>query len=148
MSDKDIINNHEKKLEILKIKLNDNDQVNQMSELKEKLLTEQNYLLEIYKIKNIKEKKIVSKKKYKSENKKRTKPKIVKKTELKEIEIKDVDPLTTKSFYYPNLESKIMTKYSKKIEKGNYIYYECNKRKNGCKRKCKYDKNKKKMVFS
>ena len=63
MSDKDIINNHEKKLEILKIKLNDNDQVNQMSELKEKLLTEQNYLLEIYKIKNIKEKKIVSKKK-------------------------------------------------------------------------------------
>lgn len=40
-----------------------------------------------------------------------------------------------------------MTKYSKKIEKGNYIYYECNKRKNGCKRKWKYDKNKKKWFL-
>ena len=40
-----------------------------------------------------------------------------------------------------------MTKYSKKIEKGNYIYYECNKRKKGCKGKCKFDKIKKKWFL-
>ena len=144
MSDiEDIINNHEKNIEQLKNQLNDITEINEKLALNEKILAEQNYLLEIYKIKNIKEKNCVSKKKSKSENKKRNKPKIVKKTELKELEIKDTNPLTTNSFYYQNAESKITTKYSKKIEKGNYIYYECNKRKNGCKGKCKFDKIKK-----
>ena len=40
-----------------------------------------------------------------------------------------------------------MTKYSKKIEKGNYIYYESNKRKYGCKGKCKFDKIKNKWFL-
>ena len=56
MSDiENIINNHEKIIEQLKNQINDNDEINQKLALKEKLLTEQNYLLELYKIKNIKE---------------------------------------------------------------------------------------------
>ena len=56
MSDiENIINNHEKIIEQLKNQINDNDEINQKLSLKEKLLTEQNYLLELYKIKNIKE---------------------------------------------------------------------------------------------
>ena len=40
-----------------------------------------------------------------------------------------------------------MTKYIKKIEKGNYIYFECSKRKKGCKRKCKFQIKEKKWFL-
>ena len=48
----EIIKDHENKLEELKKKVNDDTEINQKLIFKEKILTEQNYLLEIYKIKS------------------------------------------------------------------------------------------------
>ena len=45
------------------------------------------------------------------------------------------------SFYYDNDKNKISTKFLKKYEKGNFIYFECNKRRAGCKGKCKFNKS-------
>ena len=145
--EEEIIKHHENNIEQLKNQVINNTDINQKLIIKDKILSEQNYLIEIYKIKNTFGKKSKPLKKSKSENKKKYLKKKDTKLELKEIEIIEENPLTTNSFCYQNTETKIMTKYIKKIEKGNYIYFEYNKRKKGCNGKCKFKKNDKKWYL-
>ena len=56
--------------------------------------------------------------------------------------MEDKSVYKNKSFIHESEELKIITKYYKKIENKNYIYFECSKRRAGCPGKCKYDKNK------
>ena len=44
-----------------------------------------------------------------------------------------------KKFNYTNNTLKITTKYYKKIQNKNWIYYDCSKRRFGCKGKIKYN---------
>ena len=62
---------------------------------------------------------------------------------LYEIKI-NLDALEINSFTYEFKNIKIKTKFYKKLKKGNYIYFECSRRRKGCGGKCKYDINIKK----
>lgn len=44
------------------------------------------------------------------------------------------------SFEY-EYKNKLIAKFQRKYDKGNFIYYECCKRRKGCCGKCKYNKN-------
>jgi hypothetical protein len=52
-----------------------------------------------------------------------------------------------KSFVYEFKDLKILTKFYRKIERKNIIYFECSKRRFGCNGKCQYDKTKEKFIM-
>jgi len=83
----EIIKDHENKLEELKKKVNDDTEINQKLIFKEKILTEQNYLLEIYKIKSSIGLNIKPIKRAKIQDKKNTKKKNIKKKDIDLIEL-------------------------------------------------------------
>ena len=66
---------------------------------------------------------------------------------MKELLVDDKNIKESKSFFYKTENAKIMTKYIRKIDKNNFIYFECNKRKKGCPGKCKYSKVENKLFL-
>ena len=80
------------------------------------------------------------KKRYKSVNK-------IKENEELYFSIENINPLVDKKFHYYNKDSDILTEYYKKINKGNFIFFYCSKRRNGCCGAIKYNKEKEKWVI-
>ena len=48
-------------------------------------------------------------------------------------------------YYFSELD--IAAKYIKKIESKNFIYYNCSRKRNGCKGYIKYNKKEKNIIF-
>ena len=130
----------------------------------EKIKTEQEFIITLcmLKLNNDNNKEILPKKmvnenikdsnknnnKHKS-NRKRNKTfdkKINNKEILFEFEIEE-NIKDLKSFIYEFKDLKILTKFYRKIERKNVIYYECSKRRLGCNGKCQYDKTKEKFIM-
>ena len=65
-----------------------------------------------------------------------------------EININNESPEKCKSFYYKNVELKLTSKYYRKLDRGDKIYFECTKRHYGCNGTCIYYKNNKKMILT
>jgi hypothetical protein len=65
---------------------------------------------------------------------------------LYEIDNLNDKTLKDNSFEY-EYNNKLVTKFHKKYEKGNFIYYECCKRRKVCIGKCKYNKKDKKWYM-
>ena len=78
------------------------------------------------------QKNIICKKRNKSFNKNELINKEIKKPNIE-------DPLITKSFNYYFDESEINSTFNKKYKSKNFIYFECSKKRNGCKGIIKYD---------
>ena len=61
------------------------------------------------------------------------------------IQIENFDPNKESNFYIYFKDTDIYSKYITKIKKQNYIYYDCSKRRNGCKGSIVYNKTDKKF---
>ena len=86
--------------------------------------------------------KIIKNKRSKSTHRKNTSETELTQKYLYQIENINNETSKKNSFEY-EYSNKLVTKFQKKYEKGNYIYYECCKRRKGCLGKCKYDKKNK-----
>ena len=90
--------------------------------------------------------KIIKNKRSKSTHRKNTSETELTQKYLYQIENINNETSKKNSFEY-EYSNKLVTKFQKKYEKGNYIYYECCKRRKGCLGKCKYDKKNKKWLM-
>ena len=139
------IKKHENIIADLNIKIEDEKDVNQKLLINEKIKIEQNFLLSLLKISTNDENNEKTKKSQNSNKKiyrKISRKKYINAKETKkdisnEMGLKDIDPYNNNWFYYKNDNNKLVIKFLKKLEKGNFIYFECNKRRSRCKGKCK-----------